>query len=220
MEDLTGKKFGKLTVLKLNFKIQQYGKNGKKNGNKYYWLCKCECGNETNISSTRLKNNIIKSCGCLQKEVMKQKMTKHAKSHNRIYKIYYKMLGRCYNKTDNKFLYYGGRGITICDEWKNDFKAFYDWSMANGYADNLTIDRIDNDSNYAPSNCRWVDIKTQANNKRNNHYITYNDETHTIKEWSELLNINYSTLHKRITKYKWEIEKAFTQNKRIKHVRS
>lgn len=110
------------------------------------------------------------------------------------------MKKRCYNKHRKDFYEYGGRGITVCKEWFDDFMTFYDWSMSNGYNDNLTIDRIDNNKGYSPDNCRWVDIKTQSNNTRKNVYLSYNGETMTLAEWSRKLNINRNTLKARYRK--------------------
>lgn len=133
--------------------------------------------------------------------------TIHGMKKTRIYKSWERIKRRCNNPKTYKN--YGGRGIKVCDEWSKDFMAFYEWAMANGYRDDLTIDRIDVNGNYEPNNCRWVTMKEQENNRRNNHHITYNGETHTIAEWGDILNIPYKVLLQRITTYKWSIEKAF-----------
>ena len=114
---------------------------------------------------------------------------------------------RCYNPRTDSYKYYGGRGITICNEWLLDFMNFYNWAIDNNYKEGLSIDRIDSDGNYEPSNCRWVTAKEQANNTRRNHYITYNQEIHTIKEWAEILSIDYNKLRYRIKKHS-NLEKA------------
>ena len=126
----------------------------------------------------------------------------HGKRKTRLYRIWANMKTRCINPNDPHFERYGGRGITICDEWKNDFKAFYDWSMSHGYADNLTIDRIDNNGNYCPSNCRWVTVKVQNQNrrKRNVISITYNGETKSATEWARELNLGHDTIRQRYHK--------------------
>ena len=118
------------------------------------------------------------------------------------------MRQRCYNPKNKRYKEYGARGVTVCEEWLNNFEAFYEWAIANGYRDNLTIDREDANKNYEPSNCRWITAKEQANNKRNNNYITYNGETHTIAEWAEIYNIKYSTLYQRINRYGWSVDRA------------
>ena len=119
------------------------------------------------------------------------------------------MKNRCNNPNHPRFKDYGGRGITVCDDWKNDVKSFYDWSMSHGYADNLTIDRIDNDGNYEPSNCRWVTQLVQVNNSRHNHIITYNGETHSMSDWARILGTSFHLLSNRINRYGWGVEKAF-----------
>ena len=120
------------------------------------------------------------------------------------------MKTRCTNPNHEAYHNYGGRGISICDEWMNDFQAFYDWAMANGYSDDLSIDRIDNDGNYCPENCRWATDKEQCNNQRSNHLITYNGKTQTIKQWAADLGIKRVTLQARLTRYHWDVEKALT----------
>ena len=195
--DITGQRYGRLTVIKIASK----GKHTK-------WLCKCDCGKECIIFGCALKSGNTKSCGCLNSELVIERQKKHGMNKSRLYKIYCQIKYRCYNVTYSEFQYYGGRGIKMCDEWRNDFMAFYSWAMANGYADNLTIDRIDANGNYEPSNCRWATQKKQQNNRRNNRVLTHNDETHTIAEWSEKTGINYKTLYSRIYTLKWDIAKA------------
>lgn len=136
--------------------------------------------------------------------------TRHGKSNTRIYKIWDNMKARCYNKNKPKYKNYGARGVAVCQEWKNNFVAFYEWAMHNGYNDNLTLNRIDNNGNYEPENCKWATAKEQMNNTSFNHKITYNGETHTLAEWASCLAINYSTLSKRINKYNWSVERAMS----------
>ena len=121
-----------------------------------------------------------------------------------------------YNKNSIQYKDYGGRGITICDEWLNDFQAFYNWSMSNGYKDNLTIDRINVNGNYEPSNCRWATNEEQANNRRDNVKITYKGMTKTISEWAEYLGVNRKSFSSRVTR-KWDIDRIFNQPYRGKH---
>lgn len=201
MKDLTGQKFGRLTV------IEQSGKN--KHGN-YMWRCLCECGNIKTIVGGELTRGNTKSCGCLLKETMSKTRTTHGKRKTRLYSIWADMKTRCYNPKDKSFERYGKKGVTVCDEWLHDFQAFYDWSMLNGYADNLTIDRINNDKGYSPDNCRWTTVKVQANNTRRNHYITYKGETLTLKQWSEKTGINYRKLIARVNQMGWDFERAIT----------
>lgn len=149
---------------------------------------------------------------------MKEKRKPYSKT--KLYYIYHNIKTRCYNKKANNYKYYGAKGITVCDEWLNSFIAFQDWSYSNGYTEGqgLSIDRIDVNGNYEPSNCRWVDNKTQANNRTNNHYIMYKGKSKTLAQWSEELKINRQTLRDRIYRDGWAIDKAFTtpvkQNKK------
>ena len=122
----------------------------------------------------------------------------HGLSKHPLYARWGKIVGRCYNKNQPDYPRYGDRGIKMCEEWRNDFRSFYDWSIANGYREDLSIDRIDNNGNYEPSNCRWVDNTVQANNKRNNHLIEINGETKTLAEWCKIYNQDYFTVEARI----------------------
>lgn len=126
----------------------------------------------------------------------------------RLYNIWVNMKARCNNKNGRDYHKYGGRGIRVCEEWQKSYIAFYNWAMENNYDDTLTLDRIDNNKNYSPDNCRWATVKQQNNNQRTNINIEYQGVTRTLKEWSEIMNIKYSTLYKRY-KSGWEIEKIF-----------
>ena len=134
---------------------------------------------------------------------------KHGLKNTRLFSIWNNIKTRCYNSNSPAYKHYGGRGITICDEWRDDFKAFYDWAVSHGYQDNLTIDRINNDGNYEPNNCRWVTIKIQSINRRNNHLYTIYGETKALSLWCEQFNINYKTVRDRL-KRGWDIEIALT----------
>lgn len=160
--DLTGKRFGRLKVIE---KIG-YDKNYR-----VLWRCKCECGNETITRSENLNSGNTKSCGCLQRDETISASTTHGGYYERLYNVWRAMKSRCNNPNSNRYQYYGARGITVCDEWANSYATFREWALANGYDENAprgvcTIDRIDVDGNYEPSNCRWVDNRTNARNKQ------------------------------------------------------
>lgn len=139
---------------------------------------------------------------------------KHGHRNEKIYAVYCTMKQRCNNKNSDSFKNYGAKGVSVCEEWEDDFESFYEWAIKNGYRDNLTIDRINVEGNYEPSNCRWVDCITQANNKRNNKLIEYKGETHTIAEWAKIKGFSYYTLYERIVVHKWNLERAMTQKQR------
>ena len=136
--------------------------------------------------------------------------TTHMKSDTRLYRIWTDMKSRCTNPNRPKYRRYGGRGITICPEWQNDFQAFYDWAIENGYRDDLSIDRKDNDGDYCPENCRWITMAEQASNKSTNHLITHAGITLTMAEWARKMNVNREVLKDRICRYGWSVERALT----------
>lgn len=160
--DLTGQRFGRLLVIEYI----------KKDSGKpvYAYRCKCDCGNYTMQRANALTAGIVKSCGCYARErTSKDKIAlKHGGSGTRIYITRRNMLSRCYNPHDKRYSEYGGRGIKVCDEWKNSFEAFRDWALANGYTDDLTIDRMDTNGDYCPTNCRFI---TRAENNRNRRCV-------------------------------------------------
>lgn len=195
--DLKGRKYGRLTVIK----------KAEKRGREQTWLCECDCGNSCVVRGANLRNGHTKSCGCYNKERIIETQTIHGMRNTRLYNIWNHMRQRCLNPNHKRYADYGGRGITICEEWRNDFQAFYDWAMKNGYQDNLTIDREDNDGNYEPSNCRWSNDKEQSNNRRNNHYVSCKGMELTIAQWSEKTGINQTTIQARLDKG-WTPERA------------
>lgn len=198
MKNLIGLKFGKLLVLE---RVDDYIRPNDHKGRPRY-KCLCECGKITYVIGTSLTYGVTKSCGCN----MGKNLLKHGFAHKeKLYNVWENIKARCKN---NK--YYGGRGIKICDEWKNDYTAFRNWAINNGYNENLTIDRIDVNGNYEPNNCRWVDIFVQANNKRNNVYLTYKNETKTVHQWEEIVGIKAATIKRRL-QLGWSIERALTE---------
>ena len=211
-ENLVGMKFGRLTVMD-----RESPKSKKTKG---LWVCKCECGNVIKVNTSDLKSGNTTSCGCKRKETLRQLRTKHGESNTRLYNVWSDMKKRCYNTKNVDYKNYGGRGITVCDEWM-DFQNFYEWAIANGYDETAprgqcTIDRIDVDGCYEPENCRWVDRYIQMNNKRNNRILTYNGESHTLAEWCEIVNVPYSCLKSRLNKLHWSVEKTLTTPTRNK----
>lgn len=198
--DLTNQTFGRLRVISYSHTT----KDGRA-----MWLCNCSCGNQKITSSKDLKRGTIQSCGCLRKEVVSKRQKTHGLSESRLYYIWSTMKRRCETaKSEKARKDYLERGITVCKEW-HDFSIFQKWALNNGYSENLTIDRINNNGNYCPENCRWVNQKTQQNNKRNNVRLTYNNKTQTIAQWADELGMKYNTLDERLRKG-WSVERAFT----------
>lgn len=143
---------------------------------------------------------------------------KHGLSKTRLHRIWHSMYCRCYYPTTNQYKNYGGKGIKVCEEWKHieGFVNFYNWAKKNGYEENLTLDRIDNNKDYCPSNCRWITLKQQSNHRTNNVYYTFNGETKTSKQWCEIFNISQTTLLDRL-KRGWTLEQALTISTKGNH---
>lgn len=174
VEDLSGVRFSKLVVLKRM-------KSTKKGDSQ--WLCKCDCGKEKTIQARHLKNGHTKSCGCFKVNKLNQFNAKHGKTNTRLFRIWCGMKNRCYRSNDINYKNYGAKGIVVCSEWL-DFENFYNWATYNGYNNVLTIDRIDVNGNYEPSNCRWADRKTQNRNTTRNLNIKIGKEIKCLKDWS------------------------------------
>lgn len=189
-EDIVGRRFGRLTVL--DFDHIDSHRNS-------YWLCECDCGSHTIVTRGGLTSGNTTSCGCYQIEGIRARSTIHGMSRTVLYKVWGDMKNRCNDVNNIAYHRYGGRGITICDDWYN-FKSFRDWALDNGYEPGLTLDRIDNNGDYCPENCRWVDRRTQGNNRENNHIVEYSGISHTISEWTDILGVCYSTLWARINR--------------------
>lgn len=197
--DLTGKRFGKLVVLK------------RVENNKHHqpqWECLCDCGNKTVVVGQKLRKGITKSCGCLVYE-QKTRLT-HGMTGTVLHNRWLNMKSRCFNPKNKRYARYGGRGIAICAEWM-DFSNFYAWSMSNGFSENLSLDRIDNDKGYSPENCRWANPKQQSNNTSRNVKMRYNGEEKTLSEWCDLLNLDYKLIHGRIHQSGMTFEEAITK---------
>lgn len=187
-DNLIGKRFGRLTVIDFA---------GLDKCGHAQWLCECDCGNRVVKLGTNLKRGLTTSCGCRRTEVTRECKTTHGMCGARLYTTWRNMIRRCEDPNDKLYHRYGGRGIHVCNEWYN-FENFLDWALNSGYEPDLTIDRMDNDEDYCPKNCRWANRITQGNNTSTNRHITYNGETHTIAEWARLLGITYNSLYHRI----------------------
>ena len=202
MQDLVGRRFHDLLVI--SFLERKNGRN--------YWLCRCCCGNEKTVRGDHLISGATHSCGCKKtKQITEMNKTnkKHGMRYSRIYNIWCGIKDRCENSNYHNYNDYGGRGIKICEDWRRDFVKFYEWAVKNGYKSDLTIDRINVNGDYCPENCRWVSMKVQENNKRNNRVLTYKGRSQTITQWSEEIGINRETLYGRIRRG-WDVEKTLT----------
>ena len=199
--DLTGERFGRLTVVApATPKIKADGKR------ETAFKCLCDCGTERIVLAYNLRNGHTQSCGCQSLEKRTAARTKHHGTGERLYRIWSHMKRRCTNPEYCKYEYYGGRGINLCDEWMN-YISFRQWAINNGYQDGLTIDRIDNNSGYSPSNCRWVDMKIQSNNRRGNRILECYGESKTLAEWADYSGINATTIAYRL-KIGWTMQQA------------
>lgn len=197
-KDLTGLEFGRLKVLSFSREVKS-GKRYRK-----YWICKCDCGNEKEIRTDSLTSGFVKSCGCLKEEQNKINLIKnhsHKQSGKRLYHIWQGIKNRCLDVNNHRYSRYGGRGISICEEWLVP-DNFFNWAFENGYEEHLTIDRIDNDRNYEPSNCRWTTAKEQNRNRSTNIKIEYEGKEITLVELSEITGISYGCLNARYNKGK------------------
>lgn len=207
-----GMRFGRLTVQDKTTIID----------GKMKYLCKCDCGNEKYVSIGNLTSGNTKSCGCIAKEKVKPKkepvrrlfqlkfLSKDDRiKYKRLYNIWSKMIGRCERPYESSYERYGGKGISVCQEW-HLYENFFYWALENGYNDTLTIDRIDNAGNYEPSNCRWATYKQQANNTSANVFVEFNGERKTLAELAEEYKIPYKTFHERYRTRKWDLERALT----------
>lgn len=186
LKDISNQKFGNLTVIR---------RGNRKNGT--YWLCKCSCGNEKEVLYGNLVSGRVISCGCVGKEKRLSARKTHGDSKTRLYNIWIMMKKRCLNEKEKAYKNYGKRGIVVCDEWINSYEEFKKWAISNGYKENLTLDRINNNGNYEPSNCRWADRKVQGNNTRSNVRISLFGETKTLAQWCEELSVSYKTVEQR-----------------------
>lgn len=192
--DLVGQRFGRLTVIK-KIGVRKVGQRGQ---TKTVWLCKCDCGNEKEVLRNSLVSGNTKSCGCLEKETKKTMHVKHGEAKTRLWKIWCGMRERCNNPNNQDYSYYGGRGIIVCDSWsdkKDGFINFRSWAMANGYTDELTLDRVNVNGNYEPSNCRWATRKEQTRNRNITVQIP-------LSEIAEIEGISYQQAYDKFVRKK------------------
>lgn len=202
--NMTGLKYNRLTAIE----FVGHNKYGQA-----LWKFKCDCGSETILPGKSVRAGNTKSCGCLNVESstkrITEKNTTHGESNTRLFRIWSGMKTRCENPKASNYADYGGRGIAVCSEWQN-YAEFSNWARRNGYADNLSIDRINNSEGYCPNNCRWTNSKTQARNRRSGKRITFNGETHSIVEWAEKIGISGDALGKRLKSPNFTFEEAMT----------
>lgn len=191
--DLTGKKFGRLTVIE---RASGYVSPGGYHRSR--WRCVCDCGNETVVGSRELSSGDTRSCGCYGRESKSARATTHGLSGTQLYQVWIGIKARCYNKNHKNFMDYGGRGICMCDEWRSDFMSFYNWAQQNGFEPGLTVERKDVNGNYCPENCCFVTRVAQASNRRNSILLSYHGESHPLAWWAEHTGIKYSTLYHRV----------------------
>lgn len=196
--NMTGQRFGRLLV------IAEAGRDDRK----VTWLCRCDCGNESTVRGSYLRSGHTTSCGCWKREVPGTWSLKHGQSNTRLYKIWRGMVRRTTEPNYPDYPHYGGRGITVCAEWRESFEAFAR-DMGPSYRDDLTLDRIDNNGNYEPSNCRWATSTEQARNKRSNRLLTFNGKTMPISAWAEHLAISDTAIRSRLH-HGWPVERALT----------
>lgn len=199
--DLTGCRFGNLVVIeKATPTVKTTGINGHAR-----WLCLCDCGAQKIIMQSNLLNGHSRRCGCRRG----RNSWRHGMSHTRIYVIWQSMKQRCLNPKVSCYPRYGGRGVTVCERWRDSFEAFLN-DMGPSYRDGFSIDRIDNNRlGYCKENCRWIPAQEQAGNKRNNRYLSLDGQTHTIAEWSRITSIDYNTIHERL-RHGWSVERALS----------
>lgn len=206
--DISGKKFGRLTV------VSKVGSNGHST----LWLCKCECGKMKEVTLSHLRQGCVMSCGCLTKEIASERgykskigerSRKHGDNKTKLYNVWAGMKRRCQNSNTLHYNDYGGRGITVCDEWQ-EYIPFKEWAIATGYKEGLSIERKDVNGNYEPNNCYWIPLKMQGKNRRNTIYIQYNDKDYTIEEIAEITGLKRRTIKGRFERG-WSAERIFSE---------
>lgn len=214
VKDMSGQKINHWTIIRCVGR----GKNGGA-----IFECVCDCGTVRIVSGSSIRSGASTCCGCIRPDQTGKNGSnyKHGGRKERLYRVFRGMIDRCENTHDPNYHRYGGRGIKVCDEWRNDYSAFRKWAYENGYIEDAkkyecTIDRIDNDGDYCPQNCRWTNSIVQSNNRSTNRFVEINGECHTLSEWSRLNNIPKDTLLRRINVYHWPLERAIFEPARKK----
>lgn len=206
--NLDGYSFGCFTVIKeAPHHIRADGKKVR------VWECRCVCGNTRLLNKQEIMSQKRKSCGCKHDEYARAQATVHGDSHKRLHNIWSGMRSRCYNQNEYHYRWYGERGIKMCDEWVDNYVAFKEWAVNNGYSDTLTIDRINVDGDYCPDNCRWVTMKAQCNNRTDNHRVSVFGGLYTLSQLEEKTGIKQETIRRRL-KRGWSAEEAVTKSVR------
>lgn len=195
--DLTGMRFGNLTVLSVDRTLNK----------KLRYKCRCDCGKETFVFPMNLKRGNTTSCGCIRTKKLVSRNKVHGEKKTKLYGVWCAMRSRCNNQNNAEYYRYGGRGISCCDEWSN-FVPFKEWAMQNNYQEGLSIDRIDNNGNYCPENCKWSSRYEQANNTSTNVFVKYNNQVNTLSNWAKILKLNYKRLHRAYRNYGYSFEKS------------
>jgi hypothetical protein len=197
LKDLTGLRFGRWLVLR---RVPNRGKS-------VMWECQCDCGTVKIVHGTSLKGGTSTNCGCVRLAGIPRT---HGLTHHPLYRVWQRMKGCTGSPTHQDYHHYGARGISMCDQWKNDFHSFYTWSIEHGWEPGLEIDRVDVDGDYCPENCRFTDRSGQMRNTRRNHMLTLNGKTQPLVAWAEETGIKSSTLYGRLNQYEWSVKEALT----------
>ena len=201
-----GDEFGRLTVIGAVFRKYASGASQRKAS---FCECLCQCGKTSVVRTDLLKTGVTKSCGCYNIAV-RSTQDGRCRTHPYLVRLYYRMLERCYRRSNQNYADYGGRGIRVCEEWLGSPAAFYEWCLSNGYEKKLQIDRRENDGPYSPENCRFVTPKENSNNRRSSRRLSFNGEMKTVSEWAEHLGIKREVLNDRLNKSGWSVEKTLT----------
>lgn len=190
--DLTGQKFGRLTVIAFA---------GNSKSRQYLWSCKCDCGNQENVivSAANLRSGKTKSCGCLQKERASISNKTHGETKTKLFMVWSDMRHRCNNPNHRAYKWYGGKGVKVCEEWNNDYITFKTWALENGYKEGLTIDRVDADKNYCPENCCWATRREQSSHISSCRFFEFMGKKYYVRQFCREMRVSRYTFYKYTT---------------------